>query len=376
MRAFGALALLFSLSCFSQNLVLNPSFEETERCAEIIGGFNKNAKFWSTPTLGTTDLFNGCSNASVGMPNNFNGSQSAKSGNNYAGLYMLSENNYREYIQGTLASPLEKGVKYTISFYLSLAEKSDFAIKNLGFLLTEEILNTTISKEISAHKLHKLNIVNYSFYSFENRKFYKNNSDWTLVAMDFEAKGNEQFVTIGNFQNNRKTKKRLVAGKSEYDMAYYYLDMVSIKPSSSLDKVAMPTTPPRLKEDEKVEKPTAKIFDLNKTYIFENVIFNFNSTELSKLAQAEIEAVYAFLKQNPSARIFIAGHTDNVGTPDYNQKLSQNRAFAVLDYFKTLGLSNNKISAKGYGATQPLKSNETEEGRAQNRRVAFKIIQE
>lgn len=95
--------LLFPFLLFSQNLVQNPSFEKTKRCSEMIGAFDRNATNWTSPTFGTTDLFNTCTKGQVGIPNNYNGLQEAKDGNNYAGFYLYSDDNYREYVQVQLS---------------------------------------------------------------------------------------------------------------------------------------------------------------------------------------------------------------------------------------------------------------------------------
>ena len=75
-----------------------------------------------------------------------------------------------------------------------------------------------------------------------------------------------------------------------------------------------------------------------------------------------------------SCQIQIEGHTDNVGSAADNQKLSENRAKAVVSYLNSKGISPGRLLAKGYGATKPVADNTTEEGRAQNRRTELKII--
>jgi OOP family OmpA-OmpF porin len=70
----------------------------------------------------------------------------------------------------------------------------------------------------------------------------------------------------------------------------------------------------------------------------------------------------------------VAGHTDSVGSDAYNQKLSEGRAKAVVDYFVSQGVPADRLKAVGYGKTKPVASNKTEEGRAQNRRVELQIF--
>ena len=365
------LFLIFSIQLFSQNLVLNPSFENTKSCVNYIGRFNKNVTGWSTPTFGTTDLFNSCTKGNTGIPDNFNGKQYVKFGKNYSGFYLHSDNNYREYIQVKLTQKLKKGTKYTISFYISLAEKSDFAIRNIDFLLTENKLNTTLSRELSEKQLKKLNIKNHSLYKINNYKFYDNKSGWTLISKEFIAKGYEGYLTIGNFNKNSKTDKTLVSNKNRFDISYYYIDLVSIEKTNLI-----PIN--QNKEVEIIEQPIQKNeipkIELNKNYTFENIVFDFKSIELSEIAKMEIKSVYKFLMRNDDTNIIISGYTDNIGISDFNQKLSEKRANSVTNFFISIGLNKNRITTIGYGNKKPISTNETEKGRKKNRRVEFKII--
>jgi outer membrane protein OmpA-like peptidoglycan-associated protein len=80
------------------------------------------------------------------------------------------------------------------------------------------------------------------------------------------------------------------------------------------------------------------------------------------------------LKENPSLKIQINGHTDNVGKPSDNLKLSNNRANAVIQYLIGKGIDAKRLSSKGWGETQPLADNSNENGRAQNRRTEMKVV--
>ena len=80
------------------------------------------------------------------------------------------------------------------------------------------------------------------------------------------------------------------------------------------------------------------------------------------------------MRKNPSMSVEIQGHTDSIGSDEYNQKLSERRAQSVLEYFVGQGIAKNRLTAVGYGESQPIASNETEAGRAKNRRVQLKPI--
>ena len=80
-----------------------------------------------------------------------------------------------------------------------------------------------------------------------------------------------------------------------------------------------------------------------------------------------------YLSENANTVIEISGHTDNIGDKEHNQELSTARAKAVADYLVSKGIEVKRITYKGYGSTRPIASNDTEEGKAQNRRVEIKI---
>jgi outer membrane protein OmpA-like peptidoglycan-associated protein len=130
---------------------------------------------------------------------------------------------------------------------------------------------------------------------------------------------------------------------------------------------------------ETYEKEAVRDFQLDRIevgakVILRNIFFDFNKATLKPESYVELENVVKLLQNNENLRIEISGHTDNVGSAKYNQKLSESRAAAVVDYLIIRGISGSRLEFKGYGLEQPITSNTTDEGRAQNRRVEFKIL--
>lgn len=105
----------------------------------------------------------------------------------------------------------------------------------------------------------------------------------------------------------------------------------------------------------------------------EKILFGFDKSDLSASAEGNLDKLVAVLKEYPDTNIEIQGHTDSKGSDSYNQGLSQRRATAVATYLRNRGVSASRITTKGYGETAPVASNDTEDGRAQNRRVNFLI---
>lgn len=110
------------------------------------------------------------------------------------------------------------------------------------------------------------------------------------------------------------------------------------------------------------------------TVRLKNIYFDFDRTTLKKESFVELNKVVAFLKQNKSVAIEIAGHTDSKGSDEYNLNLSQGRSQAVVDYLISQGIATERLKAHGYGETVPLSTNDTDAGRANNRRVEFTIL--
>ena len=105
----------------------------------------------------------------------------------------------------------------------------------------------------------------------------------------------------------------------------------------------------------------------------EGVLFGFDSAAVSGPAQSDLYALARNLQQYPNSTVQIVGHTDSTGAPAYNVGLSERRARAVARILTAGGVSGNRIAAVGMGASQPIASNDTEAGRAQNRRVEIVI---
>jgi outer membrane protein OmpA-like peptidoglycan-associated protein len=106
-----------------------------------------------------------------------------------------------------------------------------------------------------------------------------------------------------------------------------------------------------------------------------NIFFDFAKATLRKDSFHELDRILPYFEKFSNLKIGLNGHTDSVGSDAANQKLSEDRANSVRDYLVSKGISGDKIEAKGYGETEPVASNDTDEGRQLNRRVEFTIIE-
>lgn len=152
----------------------------------------------------------------------------------------------------------------------------------------------------------------------------------------------------------------------------YYADSVSfvIAEAGSVDSATVQLRPlPKI--EEVIEEPEVIV---GQTFILHNMNFATNQTTILPSSESALKTLYDFLSTNSNSRIKIIGHTDSVGKDDFNQRLSEGRANAIRDELIKRGIDADRIVAEGRGESEPMADNETEEGRAQNRRVEIEIL--
>lgn len=126
----------------------------------------------------------------------------------------------------------------------------------------------------------------------------------------------------------------------------------------------------------KTQVPDAKVERVEEGITVEfssKVMFGFDSYSLTDASKSTLGQLITILNKYPDTNVEVQGHTDNKGTPEYNQKLSLQRAESVANYIKSNGILSSRVTTRGFGLTAPKYSNDTDEGRAQNRRVEFLI---
>jgi outer membrane protein OmpA-like peptidoglycan-associated protein len=217
-----------SLNAQEKNLVQNPGFEKFEQCPQDYTPENLSHKLipgWTYPTRATPDYFNRCSPRNVSVPKNFAGESQPHGGDGYMGAILSgTEESYREYIQGTLSTPLIKGNQYCIRFYFKLASYSRFAVDQMSLYFSD----TEIKNDINVNLSYTPQITN------KIGLFLDNIDEWEEFCTVFTANGNERYFIIGNFKNYDNTNY-VVTDKNVVNLrnkayAYYYFDDVSISP--------------------------------------------------------------------------------------------------------------------------------------------------
>jgi len=129
------------------------------------------------------------------------------------------------------------------------------------------------------------------------------------------------------------------------------------------------------KRNEYLLSNTISFLDLNKMMVISNdILFDFNKSEIKPIYYKNLNNLTKFLKLRNSIEISINGHTDNIGSNEYNNKLSLDRANSVKEFLIKNGISGSRLSVYGFGKTKPIAPNDTERGRQLNRRIEIFII--
>lgn len=351
------------------NMVYNPSFESHSKCPERIDalGVMREADAWWQPTGGSSDYFNVCGGRECSIPRNKMGFQAPHTGEAYCGIY-CSQEHYREYLQTELMAPLLAGKRYRVSFWVSLADKSPHAVATLGALLTSTPVSDSSSGILMIREVKKLDNLGTQTIATPFIPQVHNSADsvledannWSEVSGEFMAEGGERFLTIGNFFSfNKSHVIPTMKEQTPLPGAYYYIDDVSV--------VCLECNTPAVPE----ETPLPEIGEIIR---LNNLYFATDESEVLPQSYIELVKLERLLSSHPSLTIEILGHTDSQGSVEHNQRLSEARAKAVVDYLVAHGISQQRLQWHGYGKSHPVADNDTPEGRQLNRRVEYRVL--
>lgn len=430
--------IFFSFQAYSQNLVKNHSFENAWSCPEDYVGYAVKFPFpdWINPNYGTPDLMHSCSAQRAGIPENFAGYMYPYDGAAYAGIILREKFDdslkvyrgvSREYLQTKLIEPLQKDKLYCVKFYYVNAKKSMYSVDALGITLTVDKITAKNADRI----IQRPQITNRPGHIMDET------DEWTEFCGYYRARGNEQYLTIGNFLDNSSTN--YVLHESEYSdssffYAYYLIDDVFVFEiesefecgclndlawssdwkSDSFDPATGYNTrntnednfadnsnsgnskngngnnndnntsnnlngqdPNETDETGLKTQITKAAFDnaeIGDRFRLNQIYFEFNSSELLAISYIQLDSLYQILAEKESVRIEIRGHTDNIGSDNYNKKLSIERAASVYNYLIEKGIPKNRMKYRGFGPMVPVADNSTDRGRELNRRVEILIV--
>lgn len=364
-------AIIDSIDCEEiidnpENLLRDPSFECYTSCPSNINTTELHQLEHWGQTAGTPDYYNSCS-IIMNVPDNIMGSEDARSGYGYVGMYMVDRGDYREFLTAKLTEPLEKEKWYVIRLFAAMSENSGIATDAFEFLLTDKY------PEIDSAELDdiKPQVINEPG-NFADRY------TWKKICGMYLAEGGEQYITMGNFNTNKNSAgsmKRVTESAGEF--AYYFIDDFTIEPLNDSNMTECGAGIPLVIEDENIT-PTRYFQDLDlpellndEPFTFQGFYFEFDKYEILDTNYFFLDSLVDLLLENEDLKLQVEGHTDDVGSSSYNDKLSKNRAIAVVEYLISTGIDKKRIKMSYFGATRPVATNGTNEGRQLNRRCEF-----
>lgn len=340
------------------NIVPNPSFERYSGFP--IGWsykgsfFGEVVKYWFSATTASPDIYGPDVHVPMDWAEKGFGAQKARTGKSFAGLTLYGCTNgkphCREYIEIQLSEPLVIGQAYYVGFWVTHLPKS-LQINNLGaYFSVSEIKRSTDEMLIREAQVKATDLVAAP------------GGKWVKVSGQFVAKYEAEFILIGNFSDDFNTLS--IAPREDcFNYAYYYIEDVLVK------KIP-PFKPVPVKPDDL----TKQTLEVGKTIQLKHIYFEFDKDELMPRSYVELNKLLKIMRENPKLSIEIVGHTDALGEDAYNLDLSKRRAMAVEKFLLDNKVNKSRLRSKGEGESRPVATNDTDEGRAQNRRVEFVVI--
>jgi outer membrane protein OmpA-like peptidoglycan-associated protein len=363
MKLFWASLLFFSLilstTSMGQNLVPNGDFE-------LKRGRRNSSRPWRF--VNTVDFF--VEDGRMPLDSEKWNIPKAKDGKAFVGLRIYPD--YREFIQIKLAENLVEAKKYYFEMWISWSDHSNYYAKSIG---------------ASIYRKKPSYTSDYFIFSNPPQIELKQSSGirqdtltWFKVSGFYRAKGGEKYLSIGNFsQTNFKDRLKRVKWYSLnfwHHEAYYFVDAVSFVRIEEYSKENDSVMAENLTDTTLFDRNDNYIYQLDKdsSIVMENIQFASGENRLLPRSYKDLEFILEYLNENPTKKIQVQGHTDNVGSSTANQKLSEKRAKSVYDYFITNYIEKSRVSYVGMGEASPIATNETGIGRKTNRRVELKLV--
>lgn len=198
-----------------------------------------------------------------------------------------------------------------------------------------------------------------------------------LAGTVYDSKTNQPIdaSVTASLKNDKRVEFKIPATAGKYEQEIKAMGTYRLKASAEgylnandSSEVADEETTPVIKD------LYLQPIEVGLTVRLRNIYFDFDKTTLKSESFVELNKVVEFLKNNPTVEIEIHGHTDSKGGDDYNLNLSQGRSQSVVDYIVSQGIDSFRLAAHGYGESKPIDTNDTEDGRANNRRVEVTVV--
>jgi len=365
MKFFGTILFIaICLPSFSQSLVVNVGFEDENICTEY--NINCAPEGWVSTGNTYANFFK-----IPGIAHQGRHCVAIEAGNSRIRFM-------RTYIRTQLLCQLRPGNKYKIEFWVKSRHP---ILDSIGVFFT--------SYDFLFEKQMKNKIVP-SLYIAQASSPNKTDTNWQKISLEYTATGKEVFMTLGNFSIRDITGPTGIGLENHF---YVFLDDVSLIAVDPNEKICedwqkvrddIYSFDPRHEWLERYIKTYAShppaVPVLEKTTIYKidtlvlpDLFFETAKYDLSKSNNILLDSLCYILRYKMIDSVVIEGHTDNVGTFNYNQKLSEERANLVADYLKEHLQPLRRVISRGWAADKPIAENKTPEGRQKNRRVELFI---
>lgn len=340
------------------NLVPNPGFE---RFSNVPLGwtysgstFGEVVKYWFSATTASPDIYGPGVHVPKDWADKGFGDQKPHGGKCMAGLTLFGCTNgkphCREFVEIQLAEPLVIGQAYYVEFWVTHLDKS-LQVNGLGaYFSVSEIKRSTDEVLVRDAQVKADDIIAAP------------DGKWVKVSGQFIARYEAEYIVIGNFSDDFNTLS-LAPKEDCFNYAYYYVDDVLVK-----------KIPPFMPVPVKPDDLSRQTLEPGKAILLKNIYFEFDKDELMPRSFVELNKLLKIMRDNPKLVIDIVGHTDALGDDAYNLELSQRRAQSVVDFLTQNHVSKSRLRARGEGERMPIATNDTDEGRALNRRVEFVVV--
>lgn len=362
----------------AQNLVPNPSFEEKDGRLRRGGQLHK-AKDWVPGTGADADLFTTeDDDEEIGAPETYKGRCKPKTGTRFAGIraYSYRGEEPRSYISARLPEEMSEGVLYCVKYHLRLSPLSKFAINKVGAYLSKKDISTTEEKSLiyDAQIMHP------------KKKIHKNTRLWKPVCQAYQAKGGEEYITIGTFSENdgletEKMRKPRRYDKSQTYDAYYWIDDVSIKAIDNRRECQC------TEEEEKKDNEPKFVFsskadipeDPTPTQKIEKrpIYFAYFNSDIEGSFKERLDKVAEVLKENEELQLKVIGHADQEEAKkiksEVKKDVSLDRAKKVAQYLEKQGVDSERLNIEAIQDSDLQSKGNSQYLRSKNRRVTFEV---
>ena len=381
-RAATAAALILTctvgLKAQDENLVPNGGFEDTNiKKLKSYGQMEELVSDWFAASSVPADIYGeGAKGDKVGIPLNNYGKQDAASGLCYAGFRAYSKDPKlkRNYLEVQLPQPLDRDVMYCVSFDISLADMSRYAVNEIGVIVSDRKIEQANDGDMirNADIKHKTN------------KVFQYAEGWEKFCGTFVGTGQEEYILIGGFggRNNmdvEKVSRPQGLSGAQVNHAYYYVDNVSIVAIQAKSQCKCSKADERDMDlvygsSSVVDEGLSDVEKIKASVVY----YAFLKRTPTGAGKATVNNVIEVLKANPNMNINIIGHSDDdersegAVNPRY-ERIGKNRADQVRRLMEGAGIAASRITVTDMSNMDPANTRDSEISRAQNRRVTFEI---